>query len=1501
MGQFKLTDQITLTKYKNGRSIQEMLTQFFIKQGETSPTGDESGWSDTAPSSIQSNETLWIRTKITYLESNGSTTNEYSPSKQGYRDYTWENIKEAQDKLNNLQDQVDGVIDVWYGKGEPSGDNDPSESWTDIEKIRREGDIYYDLDTGNGYRFFKNDNGVFSWTKIQDTEVSALISQIKDLADNKVSIYYGDCPTAAQINDLWFPSDTSPCYKCTVTYTSTTDDRKNNWEIANYNTGNFKIQYISVEGTDEPDDEDAGWGYTMPLFQNGWHIWQRTVILDDNDNIISFSTPVNFTNAYRTISEVKNYYQTTTTKEVPKHDNGRWKTDIKEAQISKENPYLWNFEEIIFSDASESQKTAVTLIGNYTKEGKTIQKVEEYYYVHDSKTTEDLPVFEINNKNGWQSSPPTLTDSNPWLWNIEVIYYSEQQYGAGDDIITPVASDPALIGYKGKDGEEGVGASSVTIEVLPQIINGWIEILQSQQITLTATYFQGITNFSDDSSKNNNISYQWKKNGQNVSGGNQRSLISTLTNEDEEVSYTCECTYDKKLKASETVTFSRRYKSLSYKLNSLNPARRLCTVADDGTKSFDISPANLGLVLYEIIDEHEIETVYAEIFAQTNNGSQRIGYNSDSQSFEFDLQTWYTNNCYENGQEPERLEKTINFFLDASCSTYIGSIEFEDAMPDEYLKFLPAAHNITAAIDNNAMVFDTWGLSLYNGAFTIYNAPTKTLPSGTVVADIANTKPEHRVLYFDSGNGRLVVKGEINSTSGKIGGWSIDGNSLNYLPDKKVVGDAGTMLLCPGGSTSVASIGGSSSTNGWAITVGSTFGVTTAGKLYCNSAEITGVIKATSGKIGSATKYWTLGEGVIYSGADSLGSNVTGTYLGTDGILNRSGANYVKITNGTIYANKADITGKITAEEGYIGSATNGWIIGDGKIYSTGTTGLNSTTAGTYVGTDGILQRKDANNYVKITNGQITAKGANITGEITVTKLTVSSGAAVSGLSSSSLSDSSSIAKKTDIPSVSVTKGTASTSNGITTQKITVNVSGTATEYTAITSGGFLVVDQPKGSQDTTNHSTKYFKVSTDGLLTADNAIIWGEIYATSGKIGGLFLLNQKLFGLTYSSYDTISYRSSGMNTKWENSTNHTLFLWAGAKAGTNSSGNRMSLEEAKALFGASDFKTTEERITGSAKFYVTHDGILHATDGVFSGNITAKEGYIGGTTGWAINGQSLKIEKTKNSFSWPNKVTCNIGQFLDASILNPMNYNDAASWSKAVWGDAVGAEAAKGAFDEVTGIAVSQTWTDTISLKLADRLAIQLLPYGFNLAGKYNDLKVMPTGLYFTSGSEKGYITHDPQGLKFSAKQISLLSQATATYLNVINQLIVRGSEITGSDFRLKKDIIPLNEGTSTYSLRRQVSLEDNYGEIFDQLIPVSYKRLNEENRISYGLIAQQVLEVLEQHGFSEENTDLVHKFSENNEEYYGVTYKNFIALLIHEVQKLKKRVTELENLQSE
>lgn len=120
-------------------------------------------------------------------------------------------------------------------------------------------------------------------------------------------------------------------------------------------------------------------------------------------------------------------------------------------------------------------------------------------------------------------------------------------------------------------------------------------------------------------------------------------------------------------------------------------------------------------------------------------------------------------------------------------------------------------------------------------------------------------------------------------------------------------------------------------------------------------------------------------------------------------------------------------------------------------------------------------------------------------------------------------------------------------------------------------------------------------------------------------------------------------------------------------------------------------------------------------------------------------------------------------------------------------------------------------------------------------------------------------------------------------------------------SDRRMKENIVLMGASSaSTYSLRNSV---DIYSELFDRLQPVQYNFIEGNSRTCYGLIAQDVIEAMGELGIGENDLDLVHHEyhvnPETGEDYdtYGIAYTNLIAILIHEVQKLKSRVDELEN----
>lgn len=127
--------------------------------------------------------------------------------------------------------------------------------------------------------------------------------------------------------------------------------------------------------------------------------------------------------------------------------------------------------------------------------------------------------------------------------------------------------------------------------------------------------------------------------------------------------------------------------------------------------------------------------------------------------------------------------------------------------------------------------------------------------------------------------------------------------------------------------------------------------------------------------------------------------------------------------------------------------------------------------------------------------------------------------------------------------------------------------------------------------------------------------------------------------------------------------------------------------------------------------------------------------------------------------------------------------------------------------------------------------------------------------------------------------------------------------STIQTSDKREKENIMPLGKNLMPILLENGESeIIDLYSVLFDRLRPVQYNFIKGNKKKCFGLIAQDVLEVMRELEIGENELDLVHHDFWNDTETgevtetYGLAYTNLIALLIYEVQKLKSEVAALE-----
>ena len=151
------------------------------------------------------------------------------------------------------------------------------------------------------------------------------------------------------------------------------------------------------------------------------------------------------------ISGVVNYYLATSSKSGVTTSTSGWSTDIPTMTSTKK--YLWNYEEITYTDGSKST-TVPLIIGVYGDKGATgnagkgIKSITEYYLATSSNSGITTSTEE------WSTTIPTITSTNKYLWNYEVIAYTDN---------TSTTTDPKIIGAYGDKGSSGTSATNVIL------------------------------------------------------------------------------------------------------------------------------------------------------------------------------------------------------------------------------------------------------------------------------------------------------------------------------------------------------------------------------------------------------------------------------------------------------------------------------------------------------------------------------------------------------------------------------------------------------------------------------------------------------------------------------------------------------------------------------------------------------------------------------------------------------------------------------------------------------------------------------------------------------------------------------------------------------------------------------------------------------------------------------------------------------------------------------
>lgn len=209
----------------------------------------------------------------------------------------------------------------------------------------------------------------------------------------------------------------------------------------------------------------SGWTTEVPTVASLEYLWQTTAVKSgDGKTLLSqWSNPVRVTpyngvdgqdgadgkdgTNGRGIRSVTEYYGVSQNSKVRP---SVWSVSSVPT-LSETNKYLWNYERIIYTDGSSVTTTAV-IIGCYGDKGRGIVSITEMYLATN------LSTGVTKNTIGWSSSVQDISASRPYLYNYEIIKYSDN---------TTEETDVALIGRwgadgsDGQDGRDGVSAASV--------------------------------------------------------------------------------------------------------------------------------------------------------------------------------------------------------------------------------------------------------------------------------------------------------------------------------------------------------------------------------------------------------------------------------------------------------------------------------------------------------------------------------------------------------------------------------------------------------------------------------------------------------------------------------------------------------------------------------------------------------------------------------------------------------------------------------------------------------------------------------------------------------------------------------------------------------------------------------------------------------------------------------------------------------------------------------
>ena len=252
-------------------------------------------------------------------------------------------------------------------------------------------------------------------------------------------------PTVADGSYLWTRTVTAYTDGTdTVTFTYAKQGVKGDAGSAGSSITVSKIEYQS--GTSATIAPTSTWSNSVVSVAEGNYLWTKTTF---SDNKVAYGVAKQGQkgdkgdkgDTGRGVSKITEYYLATADSSDITTSTSGWTTTIQSIDTTKK--YLWNYELITYTDSTTSSTTPVIIgvFGNTGATGKGISSVTEHYLATASSSG------VTTSTTGWTPEIQTLTATKKYLWNYEIITYTDG---------TISTTNPVIIGVYGDKGDQGI-------------------------------------------------------------------------------------------------------------------------------------------------------------------------------------------------------------------------------------------------------------------------------------------------------------------------------------------------------------------------------------------------------------------------------------------------------------------------------------------------------------------------------------------------------------------------------------------------------------------------------------------------------------------------------------------------------------------------------------------------------------------------------------------------------------------------------------------------------------------------------------------------------------------------------------------------------------------------------------------------------------------------------------------------------------------------------------